>query len=75
MSPFLFTVPLQHGQLIMDYSQKLKELEQERLRIQAEISSYPAPIPACDVYFNDLLEQRSRICEALVRLQQRPPTR
>jgi hypothetical protein len=45
-----------------------EELERERLRLQAEISSYPAPIPACDVYFNDLLERRNRICEALTRL-------
>jgi hypothetical protein len=43
-------------------------LERERLRIQAEIVSYPMPIPACDVYFNGLLEQRARICEALSRL-------
>ena len=42
-----------------------EELERERLRIQTEINSYPAPIPGCDVYFNDLLERRSRICEAL----------
>ena len=44
------------------------ELERERLRIQAEINAYPAPIPACDVYFNDLLEQRARICERLAAL-------
>ena len=43
-------------------------LEAERLRIQAEIVSYPMPIPACDVYFNDLLEQRSRICAELAAL-------
>lgn len=47
-------------------------LEKERLRLQAEINSYPAPIPACDVYFNDLLEQRSRVCEALGKLAARP---
>jgi hypothetical protein len=45
-----------------------EELERERLRLQAEINSYPAPIPACDVYFNGLLERRNRICEALARL-------
>jgi hypothetical protein len=48
-------------------------LETERLRIQREINSYPAPIPACDVYFNDLLDQRSRICEAIRRSS--PPAR
>ena len=50
-------------------------LEKERLRIQAEIISYPAPIPACDVYFNDLLEQRSRVCEALGKLAARQNAR
>ena len=44
-------------------------LERERLRVQAEIVSYPMPIPACDVYFNGLLEERARICEALARLE------
>jgi hypothetical protein len=45
-----------------------EELERERLRIQTEINRYPTPIPGCDVYFNDLLERRSRICEALNKL-------
>jgi hypothetical protein len=45
-----------------------EELERERLRLQKEINSYPTPIPGCDVYFNDLLERRSRICEELNRL-------
>ena len=45
------------------------ELERERMRIQAEISSYPMPITACDVYFNGLLEQRARVCEELARTQ------
>lgn len=44
-------------------------LEGARLRIQREIVSYPMPIPACDVYFNDLLEQRSRICARLSALE------
>ena len=43
-------------------------LEEERLRIQREINAYPAPIPGCDVYFNGLLERRSRISEELSRL-------
>ena len=45
-----------------------RDLEEERLRIQREINAYPAPIPGCDVYFNDLLERRSRISEELRRL-------
>ena len=44
------------------------ELEQERLAIQAEITAYPMPIPACDVCFNDLLERRSRVCEEIARI-------
>jgi len=48
-------------------------LEKERLALQAEINSYPAPIAACDVYVNDLLERRSRVCEALGELAARPP--
>jgi hypothetical protein len=44
------------------------DLERERVRIQREINSYPMPIPGCDVYFNDLLEKRTRICEELNRL-------
>jgi hypothetical protein len=47
-------------------------LERERIRIQSEINGYPMPIPACDVYFNDLLEQRSRICEELSALDGPP---
>ena len=46
------------------------ELEKERLAIQAEISAYPMPIPACDVCFNDLLEQRARICAELARVDE-----
>ena len=45
-------------------------LERERLALQNEINNYPMPIPACDVYFNDLLERRNRVCEALTRLSQ-----
>lgn len=45
-------------------------LEQERDRIHREIKSTPPPIPACDVQFNHLLEQRARICEELDRMRQ-----
>lgn len=44
------------------------KLKQERLAIQAEITAYPMPIPACDVFFNNLLERRNRVCEELARL-------
>lgn len=52
-----------------ELTQTREALEAERLRIQREIVSYPMPIPACDVYFNDLLEQRSRICARLAALE------
>ena len=50
-----------------------EQLERERVRIQREINSYPTPIPGCDVYFNDLLERRSRICEELNKLGSSSP--
>jgi hypothetical protein len=52
----------------MNRDERRNTLEKERLRLQAEINSYPMPIPACDVYFNDLLERRSRVCDELARL-------
>jgi hypothetical protein len=51
-----------------DRHERRDTLERERLRVQAEIVSYPMPIPACDVYFNGLLEQRASICEQLAML-------
>lgn len=50
-----------------------RALEAERVQIQREINGYPTPIPGCDVYFNDLLERRARVCEALSRLDQAEP--
>lgn len=50
-------------------------LEAERLRLEADIRSYPPPIPACDVYFNDLLERRGRLCAALDALRSRRAVR
>ena len=52
-----------------ELTQSREVLETERLRIQREIVSYPMPITACDVYFNDLLEQRNRICARLSALE------
>lgn len=45
-------------------------LESEQHRIYVEIKNYPKPIPACDVQFNDLLEQRDGIAAEMDRLQQ-----
>lgn len=41
------------------------DLERQRGALYAEISCYPAPIPACDVQFNHLLEQRAAISQEL----------
>jgi hypothetical protein len=49
-------------------SEMRQRLEAERLRIQREITSYPMPIPACDAFFNHLLEQRALVCDELARL-------
>lgn len=51
-----------------DMQARRDTLERERLRVQAEIVNYPMPIPACDVYFNGLLEQRASVCEQLAML-------
>ena len=56
-----------------DAAQARERLEAERLRVQREITSYPAPIPACDAYFNHLLEQRAMICEELARMRANEP--
>jgi hypothetical protein len=56
----------QDSELGIDARQRL---EAERLRVQREITAYPGPIPACDAYFNHLLEQRGRICDELARLK------
>jgi hypothetical protein len=44
-------------------------LERERDRVYEEIKSYRPPIPACDVQFNHLLEERAKIAQALSRLE------
>jgi|GEM_PF-4244958 len=41
------------------------QLENKRWQINKEIGSYPAPIPACDLQFNHLLEERSQISAKL----------
>jgi len=44
-------------------------LERTRDEILERIGSYPTPIPACDVDFNRLLEERARVFEELDRLK------
>jgi D-3-phosphoglycerate dehydrogenase len=46
-----------------------QQLEVERLRIAAEITDYPRPIPGCDAQFNRLLEERDRIAGELKALE------
>ena len=41
------------------------QLEKVKIRVNKEIGNYPSPIPACDVQFNYLLEERSKISVAL----------
>lgn len=43
-------------------------LEPQRDQIYEEIRSYPPPIPACDVQFNHLLEERARLSQEWSRL-------
>ncbi len=44
------------------------ELEAARVRVFAEIGAHPRPIAGCDVNFNRLLEDRSRIVQGLAQL-------
>ncbi len=48
-------------------------LERERARGVDAIMTYPPPIPACDLHFNRLLEQRTAICLELRQFRAWPP--
>lgn len=48
-------------------SERIRDLENERQRVNEEIKNYPTPIPACDAQFNYLLEERARIAQELDR--------
>ncbi|MFQ5938171.1 MAG: hypothetical protein ACE5LB_17350, partial [Acidiferrobacterales bacterium] len=43
-------------------------LESKKDKIYEEIRNYPPPIPACDLQFNYLLEERARISRELSRV-------
>ncbi len=45
-----------------------EHLSGKKQRILEEIRAYPPPIPACDLQFNGLLEQRDAISRKLERL-------
>jgi alkanesulfonate monooxygenase SsuD/methylene tetrahydromethanopterin reductase-like flavin-dependent oxidoreductase (luciferase family) len=44
-------------------------LEEERVRLNQEISAYPGPIPGCDAHFNHLLEKRARLTDEIARIE------
>ncbi len=46
-----------------------RQLTERKRDITREIRSFPAPIPACDVYYNSLLVERRKLSEALQRLE------
>ena len=46
------------------------ELAVARQLLQAEISSYPAPISGCDAQFNHLLGERQRVLAAIQSLEE-----
>jgi len=50
------------GRALRDYLVRTKHA------IDAEIGSYPTPIPRCDAQFNHVYEQRSRIARTLHRV-------
>jgi len=45
------------------------ELEARRAELKEQISTYPAPITACDAQFNHLLEERALLNAELGRLE------
>ena len=45
-------------------------LQKKKSEINDEIINYPPPIPACDVQFNHLLEERTRITQELNRARE-----
>ena len=45
------------------------QLEAAKRQIIAEIRGYPPPIPACDVQFNTLMQQRAAITRELGHLE------
>ncbi len=69
------TVMMQKGNSAIALVELLRQeiqnhLEKEKQRIFDEILYYPPPIPACDVQFNFLLEDRSNITQELRRVRE-----
>jgi hypothetical protein len=59
--------------MMSSYSDQIHSAEQllelAMKKLGAEISTYPTPISGCDAQFNHLLEQRSKIRNALHALE------
>ena len=49
----------------------LERLEARRAELDAEIRSYPTPIPRCDAQFNHLLEERATLVHQIEELKAR----
>ena len=52
------------------WQQAKTALEQRLAEVKEEIRYYPPPIPACDVHFNALLEERAKLPHALRHLDE-----
>ncbi len=57
--------PLSEGTGFKELNEFKLQLQKVKNHINKEIGNYPSPIPACDVQFNYLLEERSEIFVAL----------
>lgn len=52
------------------FTELREKLLKQKVQIQAEINSYPAPIAGCDQQFNFLLERRSAVRRQLHAVEQ-----
>ena len=59
----------------MTQSTRISQLEEEKRRLDAEIRSYPTPIPRCDAQFNALFERRDAIVRELQALREAAPVK
>lgn len=50
-------------------AQARERLDSMRIAISRELATIPPPVPACDVDFNRLLDDRSRIADELQQLR------
>lgn len=55
--------------LLADLRALEAQLEAMREAIGRELAEIPPPVPACDVHFNRLLEDRGRVVDTLQRLR------